>query len=112
MFKGQKHAKARVWGGFSPKTRGPTIFTLMPYRYSSSLIFYPNLHTKFRALAPWEPRNDLYRTHLGLIQKDGVWFRLPFGLDAFMQVISTSLPAAKRGRGSQSVQNIHPLQLL
>ena len=53
----QKHV---VGGGFPPKTRGRIIFTPMPYRYSSSLIFCRNLHTKFEALAPREPRDTLF----------------------------------------------------
>jgi hypothetical protein len=54
-FKVKKDAKTRVFGGFSPKSRGQTIPTVMPCRFSSSLIFCPNLHTKIIALAPREP---------------------------------------------------------
>jgi len=67
----QKHV---VGDGFSPKTRGQTIFTLLPCRYSSYVIFFRNLHTKIIQLGPWEPRKVAKNTPWsGYIKVQWAW---------------------------------------
>jgi hypothetical protein len=62
----QKHV---VGGGFSPKTRGRIVLTLIRFGYSWSLIFCRNLHTKIIPLTPREPRNTLFSMATGTINK-------------------------------------------
>jgi hypothetical protein len=66
----QKHV---VGGGFSPKTRGRIVLTPVRFRYSSSLIFCRNLHTKIIPLTPWEPRKALVCMRTGTINKRRRW---------------------------------------
>ena len=66
----QKHV---VGGGFSPKTRGRITFTPFRFRYSSSMIFCRNLHTKIIPLTPWEPRNTRFSTVCSTINNRRRW---------------------------------------
>jgi len=97
----QKHV---VGEGFPPKTRGRIISTPMPITYSSSLIFYPNLHTKFEALAPREPRDRVFCSLAGLSQKGGVEVRSTLAGGRANTNYFHQPAGRKRGRGSNSVQ--------
>jgi len=97
----QKHV---VGEGFPPKTRGRIISTPMPITYSSSLIFYSNLHTKFEALAPREPRDRVFCSLAGLSQKGGVEVRSTLAGGRANTNYFHQPAGRKRGRGSNSVQ--------
>jgi hypothetical protein len=94
----KKDAKTRVFGGFSPKTRGRIILTLIRFRYYWSLIFCRNLHTKIIPLAPREPRNTLFCIATGTINKR----RMCGHVDAYAwamfltSYLHTNLPAKGR----------------